>query len=344
MSAYLGAVGMVCPLGLRGPPACAAIRCDLNDHQELHYHDQFGEPIVGSQMPGWFEHGTPRTERIIQLAARAIEDALRELGPEALTHYPLILALASTLGPRQQREIAVGLAARLSERAGVQLDADKFGLVVEDGAGAYRSLGWARELLAQGQCEACIVCASDSLIAARELLRLERARRLLGPDNGDGLIPGEAAACVLVSRSPRDALAHILGLGLGTEPATLTNDTPLRADGLVQAARAALGEAGLGLHEIDLRLADLTGESFFFKEQALLPARVMSATRPELPVWTCATSLGHTGAAAGLCNLLLPIAAHQRGYAPGPLSLACAGSELGLRAALVLRTVASRDS
>ena len=338
---YVRAVGMVCPVGLSAPAACAAIRCDLNDKQELPYHDRFGEPIVGSQMPGWFEPGTPRTERIVRLAEHAIEDALRELGPEALVRHPLIVALASGLSAQQQRRVVHELAQRLGAQLGLTLDASKFGVVSEDSAGGYRALGWARELLEQRQCEACIVCAADSLIGARELLGLERASRLIGLDNSDGLIPGEAAACVVLTTSGRGSLAQLIGLGFGHEAATLSNDEPLRAQGLVEATRAALAEAGLGLHEVELRLADLTGESFFFKEQALLLPRVMSATRAEFPLWTCATSLGHTGAAAGLSNLLLSIAAHQRGYAPGPLALACAGSELGLRSALVLRSTLS---
>jgi 3-oxoacyl-[acyl-carrier-protein] synthase-1 len=140
---------------------------------------------------------------------------------------------------------------------------------------------------------------------------------------------------MLLTADGHDALAHIRGIGLAREQASLTNDVPLRAQGLVEACHAALTQAGLALHEIDLLLSDASGEGFFFKERALLLSRLLSTPKPTLPIWSCATTLGHTGAAAGLCNVVWALAARERGYAPGPRVLACAGSELELRAALV---------
>ena len=65
-------------------------------------------------------------------------------------------------------------------------------------------------------------------------------------------------------RSARSALA--------VEKATIESDEPLRGDGLAAAYRQALDAAGLGLHEIDYRIADLSGEQYWFKEAAsLLP-------------------------------------------------------------------------
>ncbi|PRP95386.1 3-oxoacyl-(acyl carrier protein) synthase [Enhygromyxa salina] len=345
MNLFVAAIGMTCPVGYLAATACAAMRCQLNRRRELTYHDRTGEPIVGSAMHDWFEVGTARSERIAVLAARAIEDALRGLGERgetdrALERHPLILALASTLGDRERAALTQRVCALLEARLGVRVDPRRVGVIADDAAGAYRGLAWAAELFASAQAEACIVCAADSLISARELLRLERAQRLVCALDSDGLIPGEAAACVVVQprrdRPLGPARGQVLGLGFAREASSLTNDVPLRADGLVAATRAALDQAGRELHEVDLRMSDLTGESFFFKEQTLLLTRVMTTPRPELPLWACATTLGHTGAAAGMCNLVWAHAANARGYAPGPLVFACAGSDDGLRGALVL--------
>ncbi|MFO7566842.1 MAG: hypothetical protein R6X02_29635 [Enhygromyxa sp.] len=335
MSGHVRAVGMLCPVGYSYAPACAAMRCGLNRKEELSYLDRCGEPVVGSAMHGWFETGTARTTRIATLAARSILDALRGRDPRELTQHPTILALASTLTPEQRTQIVSELCRQLGEALELRVDPRHIGVLGEDAVGGYRALAWASELFERGEAKACFVCAADSLIAARELLRLEQAGRLLNSINSDGFTPGEAGACVLVSADRGDALADILGIGFAREPATLTNDVPLRAQGLVEASHAALTQAGLALHEIDHLLSDSSGEGFFFKERALLLSRLLSTPKPTLPIWSCANTLGHTGAAAGLCNVVWALAARERGYAPGALALACAGSELELRAALV---------
>lgn len=352
MSLEIRAIGMCCPLGYSAATACAAMRCELDRKEELVYQDRWGEAIVGSAMHDWFPVGAARSVRIAKLAARAIEDALRELGAATLERHPLILALPSALSAPEQRELGAAVCEALRSRLGVRLDPRRLGVVAEDAAGGYRGLAWAAELLAGAKAEACVVCAADSLISARELLRLERAQRLFGPQESDGLIPGEAAACVVVQARAQQSrgqgqgrgLGQLIGLGFAHEASTLTNDTPLRAEGLVAATRAALAQAGRELHEIDLRLSDLTGEGYFFKEQALLLARLMTTPKAELPLWACAETLGHVGAAAGLCNLVWALVAGASGYAPGPLALACAGSEIGLRGALVLSLPGAKRS
>ena len=105
---------------------------------------------------------------------------------------------------------------------------------------------------------------------------------------------------------------------------------------MVAAARAALGEAGLSLHDMDFRLSDATGEGYFFREQLLLLTRLLRQRKPDFPIWLCAATLGYVGLAAGLCSLVQAIIACRRGYAPGPRSIATVGSLQGERAALIL--------
>ena len=51
--------------------------------------------------------------------------------------------------------------------------------------------------------------------------------------------------------------------------ATLESEKPLRADGLVQAFRAAFAEAGQTIADVDYRITDANGEQYWFKEAAL---------------------------------------------------------------------------
>jgi 3-oxoacyl-[acyl-carrier-protein] synthase I len=174
------------------------------------------------------------------------------------------------------------------------------------------------------------------LINAATLQALQRAGRLLTEDNSDGVIPGEAAACLLLHAYEKRAWAHVSGLGLAHEPGLPTNDVPLRGDGVVAAAHAALGEVGLGLHDIDVRVSDAAGESYHFKEQVLLMSRLLRQRKEGFPLLLCATQLGDTGAAAGLVGIISAIEDVQRGFAPGRRAIAFAGASDGRRGAAVL--------
>ena len=209
-------------------------------------------------------------------------------------------------------------------------------MFAEGSVGAFKAIRRAQELLTGGQGQDCVVAAADSLIDAQALLDLSRRRGLLTEDNSDGVIPGEAAGCLLLSAHPGRTLASMRGAGFAHEPATLDNDVPLRGEGITTAARRALAEAGLALHDIDFRVSDAAGESFSFKEQALLLARLLRQRRADFPLTLCAEVLGQTGAAAGLCGLISAIAAFGRQYAPGPRAIAFASAPGGERAALIV--------
>jgi 3-oxoacyl-[acyl-carrier-protein] synthase-1 len=185
------------------------------------------------------------------------------------------------------------------------------------------------------------VCAVDSYLNPATLGWLDDAYRLKTAGNADGLIPGEAAAAVLVRAEPKTAATEVTGLGFGVEPAPIRSDEPLRAAGLAQAVKAALAEARLGYHEIDFRLSDVTGESYGFKEVLLMEARVMRELRYTYqPVWHWSEAIGDTGAAAGVVQLVSADDAFRKGYAPGRSAICLTSAGPGARAAAVVRPVA----
>jgi 3-oxoacyl-[acyl-carrier-protein] synthase-1 len=329
---YVRAAGMACPVGLSWSSACAAMRAGVTSKSMSHYRDNTGREIIASFLAEQIAADASCEDRWLSLLGWALQDLLRQGAIPSLAGTPILLALASASDGRPYP--AAFVADRLSVRLGQHIDAESV-LIVSGGANAgYLALERARGTLQTNK--ACIVAGADSLLAARRLLVLSGQDRLLVEGNSDGIIPGEAAVAVLLSQDKRAALASVLGVGFGEEPSLLDNDIPLRADGLSAAARGALAQAKLGLHEIDFCLSDAAGESFFFKEQALLLARLMRERKVEFPLWLGAASLGHTGAAAGLCNLAWAIAGWARDYAPGPRAIAFAGDERSARAAVVI--------
>jgi 3-oxoacyl-[acyl-carrier-protein] synthase-1 len=133
---------------------------------------------------------------------------------------------------------------------------------------------------------------------------------------------------------------RIAGLGFAVETAHIMSEGPLLGKGLAEAARQALTEAQLGMHDIAWRLSDVTGEAYGFKELSLAMSRLMRQRREEMPVWHAADGIGDTGAAAGLVHMVIAHRAFGRGYAPGP-DVMCYGSAVaGGRAAAVVRSSA----
>ena len=157
------------------------------------------------------------------------------------------------------------------------------------------------------------------------------------------MIPGEAAAAVLLRKRPStDGSTEIAGLGFGNEKVHILSEEPLLGLGLTEAARTALADAKLGLHEIDCRFSDVTGELYGFKELTLVEGRLMRIVRKqEQPLWHWAESIGDTGAATGVLQLVAADEAFRKGYAPGERMICLTSSVPGDRAAAILRPLSA---
>lgn len=331
----LSAIGMACPVGFGWLTACAALRAKVSRKTISPYRDNQGREIAASYLSG--EGLGPHLsceQRWLFFLAHALSQLIETPGADgdgldAATLH-LVLPPAADERPYQPQFVADALSTRL----GAPIRTEQLHITTGGSAASFVALREARTAARAG--EVVVVAAADSLVSARRLLPLSARSRLLVEGNSDGVIPGEAAVAFRLTRHTGDSLAILRGIGSGEEPSTLSNDVALRAEGLVAATRAALAEARLELHEIDFRLSDAAGESFFFKEQALLLARVMRERRESLPLWLAADPLGDTGAAAGFCSLAWACAAWRRSYAPGPRAIALAGGEGSARGAVIL--------
>lgn len=328
---HVTGAGLASPLGFTAIMGAAAMRAGLDRRSVLPYVDDDGTPIVGSAMFGQ-ENEFRAGKRWTLLAARAIEDALAGR-PLDIVRTRLFFALPE--GRYDTSELAEAISAEL----GFNLDAQHIDIGTGGSAAGVEALVRAQTHLRDTIDGEVLVCAADSLIAARPLHALFSRHRLLTRSNSDGVVPGEAAACIVASLRPEGSLARIRGIGIAREPATLFNDVPLRGDGLTTAVRSALAEARCPLHAIDFRLSDAAGESFFFKEHALAMNRVLEQNVDGFPLWQSAATLGDVGTASGLANAVWAVAAMQSGYAPGPNAIVLASSAEGHgRAALVLQS------
>lgn len=328
---YVHGIGLSCPLGRRAKASCAAMVADIRMFEELSYVDDAKRPIVGSRAE--FIVARARIVRMLGL----LQDALYEvLTRDPLAADAVTLVLALPPGMIDVDISAAQLRAEVTALGRGRLDPSRIWLVVGRAAAGLDAVVLARDLLDRGA-PVVMVAAVDSLVSAEPLLELLEQRRLLTDDQPDGVVPGEAAACVLLAKQAQGRRATIEGLGRASEPATLLTDVPLRAAGLREAARAALVEAGCELHDVDVRVSDAAGEGYAFKEQALLVSGLLRRNKPTFPLWLPAATLGDTGTAAGLVGLVVAtVGFGPRHKSPGQRAIVLAGSPTGHeRAALV---------
>jgi 3-oxoacyl-[acyl-carrier-protein] synthase-1 len=334
------ATGMVSPVGLSAATNCAAYRAGMSLLQELAYFDYEGEPIIGGAVPGVpedFEAG----ERLTSLLALALEDLLNEKMPIPLERVPLFVGVAEPERPGLNKEFSRGVVKRIQEILRVRFHPELSEIVPTGHTAGFQALEKARALLRNGQATVCIIAGVDSYLNLPSLRWLEESGRLKGPKNSNGVIPGEAAAAVAVGAQRGSQAVRIVGLGFAREQVTVLSEEPFQARGLAEAAKKALAQSGLSLHDIAFRLSDATGESYGFKELALLLSRVLRRRMEEMPVWHWAEAIGDVGAAAGICELVLATHAFGKGYAPGSRALCLTSSVPGDRAALILEHVAT---
>jgi 3-oxoacyl-[acyl-carrier-protein] synthase-1 len=330
---------MVSPVGLSAAASCAAIRAGISQFTELRYHDSHGEPVIGAIVPAVpLDFGID--ERITEMLALAIVDCLQQCDAARLDEVPLLVGLPEAGRPGVSRALNQSAIVGIERRLGVRFHPRFSGTIEAGHTAGFRALQQARALCDRSGVSACLIAGADSFISRDAIAWLYRHGRLKTTTNSDGVIPGEAAAAALIDWTGRRDGAigpQVIGLGFAQENATVIAEEPLLGRGLADAARIALDEAGVEMHEIDYRLSDVTGESYGFREHALAVTRLMRASRETVPTWHCADAIGDTGAAAGVCQIVIAARAWQRKYAPGSLALCLTSAVGGERGAVVLR-------
>jgi 3-oxoacyl-[acyl-carrier-protein] synthase-1 len=341
------ATGMVCSVGLTAASACAAIRAKVAGFDDLPYVDNQGEVIVGAAVPG-LDPELTRRGRLVELLAMALEDCLESGLVKPAGRIPLLVGLAELGRPGGGGAWANRIIRDVEARLEIRFDPARSETIAKGHTSGFEALRRARELIAQPAVAACLVCGVDSYVNTSSLLWLDQHSRLKTLENSDGVIPGEAAACVLVVRpeaEPRNGcVARVVGLGFGHEEAPVMTEEPLLGLGLAAAGRAALADAGLTMNEVDLRFSDVGGESYGFREQSLMLSRLLKEHRECTPLWHNAESIGETGAASGVGQLVVVQQAFRKRYAPGARVLCATSTDTGERGAAVLERQLSRKA
>ncbi len=329
------ACGMMTSVGLNAPAACAAIRAGLTNFAETRFMGRDGEWIVGAEVP--LDPPWRGRAKLVHMVAPAIRECLDAVGSVDLEKMPLLLCVSEKDRPGRFAGIEEHLLAEVQEALGMTFHPDS-AVISRGRVGGVSAVQKAETLIYEQHVRSCIVAGTDTYLTAGTLSSFEQDLRLLTTENSDGFLPGEAGAAVLLGPEAQSSSGiHITGIGFGTEPAPITSEEPLRADGLTEAIKNALTSARLKMGDLDFRICDLSGEQYGFKEAALALSRTLRERKEFFDIWLLAESLGETGAAVLPAILGVAGAAFQKEYALGDNVLCHFGNDDGSRGAIILQ-------
>jgi 3-oxoacyl-[acyl-carrier-protein] synthase I len=331
----ISCVSVISPAGNTPQSTAAALRARVPVFDELVYQEHGGEHVIGAMVAD-IPVETRGQERLAALAKLAFEKLPRDLIKRLpWKQMQLFVCMPERARPGPRHRAALGNFLPNGHAFGPAQTTEFEG----GSTSTFEALSRARTMLSNSSLPACLIIAIDSLIDARVLSWLDKEHRLKTSQRSDGVIPGEAACLAIVTKQPITRTSVILkGLGLAHETATIVNEEPFLGKGLAAALRSALSDAGIGMHDVDIRMTDVAGESYAFEELVLALTRVMRQVRDShtQPIWHPADCIGDCGAAAGLIQLAWIEQAFAKGYAPGKIAALHGSSTYGTRAVAIV--------
>lgn len=332
---YARSVGLVTAVGLTARSSAAALRSGINRFEEIPFHDVGGRPIIGARVPRVAD-GLQGLGRYAALLSAAIADVDLE-GSGMPSRLPIVIGIPRSERPGRPAKLETDLLGALESHGRWSFDRERSYTVAGGNTAGMHGLRRARSILADTDAPAVLVACVDSYLNRKALDHLEVEMRLKTEDNPDGVIPGEAAAAILVTRSrDRQAsppLLEIAGLGFGHEEGERPGSTPNTGRGLAAAVKGCLTEAGVTTAATHFRIGDVAGERRRFSEASYASSRTVRESHADYPLWLPAESFGDIGAASGAALLIIAAMAFTKGYAPGPGALCQTASTSGERAA-----------
>lgn len=354
--------GVATPLGLSTAATQAAVAAGLSWFRETEVIGRGNEPIraawlrsLGAPGPGAGDAALPpnipRVERILFFARRAVAECIAGLD-DVVRSLPVFFALA------EADHGAPLLATDVSYHLGQTTPKPRLDFsaraVLGGRAGFLLALDAARAAIHEQRTEAAIVAGFDSYCDRESLDLLGTANRTLGPENPDGLIPGEGAGALLLSTAAFAARARLPALLRLGAIAAADDARPFKKRNAMQGH--ALNQVFRQLRTADPGRADAlfscqTGESFWARELASVSLRngpLMPEPRRE---YLLSRSLGDTGAASCPIQLAVLVHLHSRVWRRGQKlerALVYGASDAGKVAACVVSvlggaTAASRS-
>ncbi|RAZ71670.1 hypothetical protein DPM35_30750 [Mesorhizobium atlanticum] len=335
---YVASAGAVTPAGLNARQTTAAIRASLSAFEEITLAGPFGAPQVVARIPTHRSLRRSEGEWLVNMAARAINEALGTDDPAMIAATALLVTTPESFRnhPGFEKIPVNDFLAAAIERTGRKFHPASRAI---DG-GAAASLGLieqAANLMEDHGVAQVLLGGVDSLVNDADLARLGRAGRLRGA-NAQGLVPGEAAVFVRLTLEPgrEPIVAAIHGVGLSRETDSVLSERYSQGCAMLGALRDAVNGSGPSEPDIDFVISNGNGERYQGLEMLITRPRFYRTRRELMATAYPAMTVGDIGAASGALTLMLAADSFRNDYAPGAVAMCEVASESGLRAAAVM--------
>lgn len=336
------AIGARTPVGLTAEHSAASVRAGLTRYAEYPFIDARGEPVVVAA-DRLLEPEVEGRARLIPMAESVLEELEGKLGQEILYKVRLSVLLAL---PEARPGFSEGDAAWVADALAAHLRAKAPRAHVEIAgrghAGALLAIEQVARECSESRDNLFLVVGVDSYLHADTFGWLERDRRFAQPGVRAGFTPGEGAGCLaLISTGLRrylrlPQLAILRGVCTAREARLRDSETGSLGVGMTQAVRGAVAGLELPREGVDAVYTDINGERYRSEEWGFVALRAPLAWKA--PGYKAPSDCwGDVGAASGALGGILAVQSFARGYARGPRALVVAGSDNGLRGAMLLQ-------
>lgn len=331
--------GAVTPVGLDARQTCAAIRARISGVREILTLPPDFDPICGALVPAKLSLKKSTNAWITSLACRSIHEAMENVSPDPAC-VALLLSVSVVQEPFSEEFSLSGEEWIKSIEARLNCRFHSSSAVFDQGhAAPIAALQVARNLLEHQIVQYCLIAGVESMVNRVCIDRLAEWNRLYGPENSQGVIPGEGSACVLVTlagQAQAPALAQVLGFGTDNEIDTVLGTRTSVGNGLVQALRKALADSGIDESAITVRASDMNGERYRGLESMFADARFYRNRRQRHIMLLPAMSVADMGSAVAPLMIIMAATAMAKGYVPGRFTMCELSSERGLRGACLV--------
>lgn len=339
---YIVGNGARTAIGLHAESSAAAFRAAISG-TSVHPHviDHAGEAMTVAP-DSRLDIGLLGPERLFALAATPLVEACVPLLDRGLQSLPLYLGLP-TLRPGFEAADSQSLQRLLAQYEDLPVKLSKVNVAPEGHAAGLAALISAADRIREGSLGICLAGGLDSYLHPATLEWLDGRRMILGKESRTGFVPGEAAGFCLLAGADAcrkfglEPLGRLYRGAIGKENKLVGTEDICVGNGLsfvVEAALDSLPSKTL----VDGVYCDQNGERYRGEEWGFVCLRLGQRFKDATAYHAPADCWGDVGAASGPLFAVLACHAAKRGYAKGPLSLLCAGSEGGMRCAVAVST------
>jgi hypothetical protein len=328
------------------------LRAGLNQVEETPFIDAWGDRVTMAYVP-WMPRNLTGVPRMVRLADSALAEAVgpirSSLGSQRVgLSISLPARFATSADGRELDARGKDLAMALAQSANRLIPVSRYAAIADGRAGGGLALEIARQFMESGEADVVIAGGVDSGYDWEVIEALERSDRLVTRDNVDGVVPGEAAAFLVLATPAacRQAglfpVASAIGVAHGIEPVPIGSEEVCRAEGMTRALGHACSSLRAARRRSDFWFVDLTYELYDVREIQILIARFGDVLGANTLLQTPLRELGDVGAATVPLFCALAAEAWTAGFAPDDVGVFLAASERGTRAAAVLQRTPGR--